>query len=132
MEVRMARTGRPKAVLSHDDDERDALVRWARRPSSPQSLVRSKIVLACAEGKANQVVTAELGCSSATVGKWPSLFVAKRLKGLADEHRSGVPRTVTDDHVEAVIVKTLTEKPRDATHSSTGGWPNLTVCPSRR
>ena len=45
------------------------------------------------------------------MGKWRSRFVAKRLKGLADEHRSGVPRKVTDDHVEAVIVKTLTEKP---------------------
>ena len=32
-----------------------------------------------------------------------------------------MPRTVTDDHVEVVIVKTLTEKPRDATHWSTRG-----------
>jgi len=122
MEARMARTGRPKAVLVLDDEERDTLARWARRPSSPQSLaLRSKIVLACAEGKTNQVVAAEVGCSAATVGKWRSRFVAKRLKGLADEHRSGVPRSVTDDHVEAVIVKTLTEKPHDATHWSTRG-----------
>ena len=48
----MARTGRPKAVLTLDDEERETLARWARRPSSPQSLaLRSKIVLACAEGK---------------------------------------------------------------------------------
>ena len=116
----MARTGRPKAVLTLDEEERDTLARWARRPSSPQSLaLRSKIVLACAEGKSNQVVALEVGCAPATVGKWRSRFVAKGLKGLADEHRSGVPRTVTDDHVEAVIVKTLTEKPADATHWST-------------
>jgi transposase len=122
MEVRMARTGRPKAVLVLDDEERDTLARWARRPSSPQSLaLRSKIVLACAEGKPNLAVAAELGCSPATVGKWRSRFLALRLKGLADEHRSGVPRTVSDDDVEAVIVKTLTEKPRDATHWSTRG-----------
>jgi transposase len=122
MEVRMARTGRPKAVLILDGEERDTLARWARRPSSPQSLaLRSKIVLACAEGKSNQTVAAELGCSAATVGKWRSRFLAKGLKGLADEHRSGVPRTITDDHVEAVIVKTLTEKPRNATHWSTRG-----------
>jgi transposase len=118
----MARTGRPKAVLSLDDEERDVLSRWARRPSSPQSLaLRSKIVLACAQGKANRVVAVELGCSPATVGKWRSRFVAKRLKGLTDEYRSGAPRTVTDDQVEAVIVKTLTEKPADATHWSTRG-----------
>jgi transposase len=122
MEVRMARTGRPKAVLMLDDEERDTLARWARRPSSPQSLaLRSKIVLACGEGKSNQVVAAEVGCSPATVGKWRSRFLAKRLKGLADEHRSGVPRSVTDDHVEEVIVKTLTQKPHDATHWSTRG-----------
>ncbi|MBW3665706.1 MAG: helix-turn-helix domain-containing protein, partial [Actinobacteria bacterium] len=46
---------------------------------------------------ANQAVAAELGCSQATVGKWRSRFVAKRLVGLADDHRSGAPRTVTDD-----------------------------------
>ena len=30
-----------------------------------------------------------------------------------------MPRTITDDNVEAVVVKTLTEKPADATHWST-------------
>ena len=59
----MARTGRPKAVLTLKDEEREALTRWARRPLSPQSLaLRSKIVLGCAEGKTNQEVAAELGC----------------------------------------------------------------------
>jgi transposase len=111
MEVRMARTGRPKAVLVLTDEERETLQRWARRPSSAQSLaLRSKIVLGCAAGNTNLAVASELGCNP-----------AKRLKGLADEHRSGVPRKVTDDHVEAVIVKTLTEKPADATHWSTRG-----------
>jgi transposase len=122
MEVRMARTGRPKTVLILDEEERDALARWARRPLSPQSLaLRAKIVLACAEGKTNQAVAAELGCSQATVGKWRTRFVAKRLKGLTDEYRSGAPHTVLDEHVEAVIVKTLTEKPHNATHWSTRG-----------
>ena len=60
------------------------------------------------------------------MGKWRARFVAKRLKGLADEHRSGVPRTVTDDHVEAVVVKTLTTKPADATHWSTRSMAKAT------
>ena len=118
----MARTGRPKTVLVLSEEERETLERWARRPSSAQSLaLRSKIVLGCAEGATNEAVAAGLRCSSTTVGKWRSRFVAKRLKGLADEHRSGVPRTVTDDHVEAVVLKTLTEKPANATHWSTRG-----------
>jgi transposase-like protein len=55
-------------------------VRWARRPSSAQSLaLRSKIVLSCAEGRTNEMVASELGCNSATVSKWRSRFVAKRL-----------------------------------------------------
>jgi transposase len=81
--------------------------------------LRSKIVLACATGKTNREVAAELHCNKWTLGKWRQRFVDKRLKGLADEYRPGVPRTVTDDHVEAVVVKTLTEKPTDATHWST-------------
>jgi DNA-binding CsgD family transcriptional regulator len=57
----MAERGRPKAALVLSDEERDTLLRWARRPSSPQSLaLRSKIVLACAAGKTNQQVAAEL------------------------------------------------------------------------
>jgi transposase len=122
MEVRMARTGRPKTVLMLDDEERQTLARWARRPSSPQSLaLRSRIVLGCAEGKTNQQVAAEVGVAQATVGKWRSRFVEKRLKGLADEYRCGAPHTVLDEHVEAVIVKTLTDKPHNATHWSTRG-----------
>jgi hypothetical protein len=121
MEVCTARSGRPKAVLILDDEERDTLARWARRPSSPQILaLRSKIVLSCGEAKSNQVVAAELVCSPASVGKWRSRFVSNRLKGLRDEHRSGVPRTITDDQVEAVIVKTLDrETPTTPTHWST-------------
>jgi transposase len=127
MEVRMAERGRPKAPLVLSEEERDTLSRWARRPNSPQALaLRAKIVLACAEGKTNEVVAAELRCSKPTVGKWRSRFVAKRLRGLADEYRPGVPRTITDDHVEAVVVKTLTEKPKDATHWSTRAMAKAT------
>jgi transposase len=126
MEVRMAQRGRPKAALVLTDEERETLARWARRPKSPQSLaLRSKIVLACAEGKTNLVVAAELGCSNVTVGKWRT-GSWRNGSGLADEHRPGVPRTVTDDHVEAVVVKTLTEKPADATHWSTRGMAKAT------
>ena len=45
--------------------------------------------------------------------------VAERLEGLTDEPRPGAPRTVSDDAVEAVIVKTLESTPKDATHWST-------------
>jgi transposase len=81
--------------------------------------LRSKIVLAGAEGPTNRAVAARRGMAEATVGKRRSRFVTKRLDGLVDEPRPGSPRTVTDDAVEAGIVKTLQEKPDDATHWST-------------
>ena len=117
----MARSGRPKAELTVTDQERETLQRWARRPKSAQQLaLRSKIVLACAEGKDNKAVAAELAVHQVTVGKWRSRFVADRLEGLADEDRPGRPRTVTDEKVEEVIVKTLEETPAECdTHWST-------------
>ena len=108
----MARSGRPKAELTVTDQERETLQRWARRPKSAQQLaLRSKIVLACAEGKDNKAVAAELAVHQVTVGKWRSRFIAGRLEGLTDEDRPGRPRTVTDEKVEEVIVTTLEQAP---------------------
>src|SRR5438046_5694103 len=82
----MARTGRPKAECRLTDEERETLQRWARRPKSAQQLaLRSRIVLACAEGRDNKVVAAELGVHQVTVGKWRSRFIQRRLEGVADE-----------------------------------------------
>jgi transposase-like protein len=109
--------GRVKAELVLSEDERATLERWARRPKSAQRLAqRSRIVLTCPAGASNLEVAKELGVSPATVGKWRSRFVARRLEGLNDEHRSGVPRSISDEVVEDMIVRTLEEMPKDATH----------------
>ena len=82
--------------------------------------LRSRIVLACAGGESNLEVGRRLRVSAATVGKWRSRFVSSRLDGLVDEPRPGRPRTVSDEQVEAVIVRTLESAPADGgTHWST-------------
>ena len=50
--------------------------------------------------------------------EWRSRFLARRLDGLGDEPRPGVPRTITDAQVEEVVVRTLEEVPKGATHWS--------------
>lgn len=112
--------GRPKAVLSVTDDERQKLTAWAKRPTSAQRLaLRARIVLACADGLTNQAVARQLGVTPPTVGKWRSRFLADRLEGLTDEPRPGGPRTITDAQVEDVITRTLEGKPDNASHWST-------------
>jgi hypothetical protein len=50
------RAGRPKARQVLTDAERDQLTRWSRRARTCQALaLRSKIVLACAQGTPNKL-----------------------------------------------------------------------------
>ncbi len=116
----MTHPGTPAAVVTLGDDERETLERWARRPKSAQALaLRCRIVLACADGGSNTEIGERLGVTRGTVAKWRTRFIDKRLDGLHDEPRPGAPRTISDDDVERVIVKTLEETPANATHWST-------------
>ncbi|MFI4936763.1 MAG: IS630 family transposase, partial [Caulobacterales bacterium] len=83
--------------------------------------MRARIVLGCAGGEQNKDVAARLGVSENTVGKWRRRFAEHRLDGLRDEPRSGTPRTLDDERIEAVIVRTLESLPPNATHWSSRG-----------
>src|SRR5674476_1232030 len=115
----MARTGRPKVELVLTEDEREQLTRRSRRAKSPPALaLRSRIVLACADGVDNKTVAARVGCAAGTVGKWRARFVELRLDGLLDEPRPGRPPVIGVDQVEDVVVATLESTPANGTHWS--------------
>jgi transposase len=116
---------RAEVVLS--DEEREVLERWARRPKSSQALaLRCRIVLAAADGELSLEIADRLGCHASTVGRWRGRFAQRGLDGLHDEPRPGKPRSITDEDVERVIVKTLEEQPAGATHWSTRSMAQAT------
>ncbi len=91
----------------------------ARRPSSPQSLVRrARIVLLAYQGRANAQIAAELGCSAGTVRTWRRRFARGGIPALADRPRSGRPEVYGPD-VRLAIVATATSAPPEGTTART-------------
>lgn len=103
----------PKPLsLELSDHECRVLRGWLRKQTASQALVlRSRIVLACAEGRPNAKVAQDLGVSRETVRKWRARFAADRLEGLVDRPRSGAPQRITDEQVEAMVSRTLGQSP---------------------
>ena len=121
------RTGRPRKPLILTSEERDRLQSLSHRARSQPLLARrARVVLACAEGLANNAVAKRLRCSLGRVGKWRSRFLKTRLEGLYDEPRPGAPRKITDAQVEQIVVRTLESTPRAQTHWSTRGLAQAT------
>src|SRR3954451_22630957 len=101
----MPRTGCPKAKLSFEADERDRPTRWAGRARSSQALaLRSRIVLACADGADNKPVAAELAWPAGTVGRGRAGSRAGPRAGRGGGAASGRPASVGVDQVEEVVV----------------------------
>src|SRR3712207_1692123 len=104
--------GRPRQPLTVREEEREVLLRWSRRPKSPHSIAqRARIVLLAGDGMSNVAVAERVGVNQATVVKWRKRFIAGGVDGLLDEPRPGAPRSIGDDDVEAVIVRTLEDRP---------------------
>ncbi|HEX6015600.1 MAG TPA: IS630 family transposase [Geminicoccaceae bacterium] len=107
----------PLVLTAEEWTELERLVR--RRKTAQDLALRARIVLRCAEGLANQAVAAEVGACAHTVGKWRERFARGRLDGLRDGPRSGAPRTVTDERIADLLVRSLETMPEGATHWST-------------
>jgi len=115
----------PKLVpLLLSDMERESLEALVRKRTASQSLAqRARIVLACADDGGVAPLTSvagRTGVSREMVRKWRVRFLEHRMDGLADVPRPGAPRKITDEQVEILVTRTLTEKGRGQdTHWST-------------
>jgi transposase len=70
---------------------------------------RARIVLLAADGTSNVEIAARVGVSKPTVTAWRARYQASGLRGLADEQRSGRPRTV--DRAK-ILAATLAPPPK--------------------
>ena len=83
----------------------------------PHALVaRAKVILWSAEGASSSEIAVRLRWTQATVGKWRRRFLDRRVQGLYDELRPGRPRSVEDEQIAALLKRTLSRKPKAATH----------------
>jgi transposase len=99
----------PKLVpLVLSDAERASLEELSRKRAASQSLAeRARVVLACADEGG---VAARTGLSRESVRKWRVRFLEGRMDALADAPRPGAARKITDEQVEALVTRTLTER----------------------
>jgi transposase len=80
--------------------------------------MRARIVLAAAEGIANERIAAQLGVHRMTVLLWRGRFLRDRLAGLADAPRPGRELTYDRAARDRVIAMTLEPPPAGTTHWS--------------
>ncbi len=113
-------SGRPPVVIDLSPAERELLEGLLRRRRIAKAdAQRAQVILLASEGAATKEIATRTGLSEPTVVKWRQRFIAHRCTGLSELPRSGAPRKVSDEQVEAIIAQTLESKPANATHWST-------------
>jgi transposase len=96
-----------------DPQMRSTLDKFVHSSSTPQSLaLRSRIVLAAADGATNRQIAAALNIPPVTVGKWRRSFASDGLEGLRDAPRSGRPRR-HDYTVRQKVQTRVCQQPED-------------------
>ena len=89
--------------------DRELLESWTRSSSIRAGLAqRARIVLLAADGVSNTEIAERVGVARQTVISWRERYLSSGVQGLADEQRSGRPRTV--DRAK-ILAATLTPPP---------------------
>lgn len=109
--------GRPIPALQLSDEVKKQLETMANSRSLPYAQVRrAQIILMSAQGLTNTLIAQRVGLSIRMVGIWRQRFIDQGLMGLYDQPRPGAPRSISDEQVAQLLKKTLSKKPKDATH----------------
>lgn len=99
----------PSSALVISSEDRVTLESWTRSSTVSAGYVeRARIVLAVADGVGTSGAARQIGVSRPTVIKWRDRFAALGIDGLADEPRSGRPKSVDD---AAILAATLEPPP---------------------
>ncbi|SCY57313.1 helix-turn-helix domain-containing protein [Microvirga guangxiensis] len=98
--------------LQLDKTEQNALLSLSlSQPQSRGIALRARIVLLCAAGQTNSAVSAQLGVSLHTVGKWQRRYREAGTEGLKDQARSGKPRQIEWNALAELIESKLASSP---------------------
>ncbi|HTW54867.1 MAG TPA: helix-turn-helix domain-containing protein [Thermoplasmata archaeon] len=91
------------------DDERTALLQWARRGAGRKRIARrARIVLAWAEGRSTAEIARRLDVSPETVARWRDRFRADGVDGILREApRAGARARLPKELVEKILSATL-------------------------
>ena len=112
----------PRAIapLLLSEDQRSELQRWLAAFGTPRQVaLRSRIVLATADGKTEGVIAAENDVNRKTVRLWRERFRIQGLSGLWEiVPGRGRKPTYDSSRIKAVIDATLQSKPKGSTHWS--------------
>ena len=116
-----------------DTMQRTTLQQLVKTPSASQSqALRARIILAAADGQANQHIARVLRIPEITVSKWRRRFACRGLEGLQDAPRLGRPRKHGVEVWEKVQQRVCQQPPSQArwsvrTLAREVGLPSTTV-----
>jgi hypothetical protein len=83
-------------IITLSRDERQTLEHRARQYTLPYfQVLRARIVLSAAEGRANDEIAAALSIGRDVVSLWRKRFFDQRVAGLDEQPRSGRPRALS-------------------------------------
>ncbi len=106
----MPRVAKQFVITESDRSELEAIIR--AHTSEQRHVIRSKIILGCADGTPIDQLASELNVSRCSVHKWRNRYESDGISGLYDKPRSG-RKAIYGDDLRNAILKKLGETPPD-------------------